>query len=85
MAEVVSVEEAIPNPDLVEIREFYCPECFAQLAVEVVPIGYPVIFEMLPDLDTFYREWLGSPLKDERADWFEDRTPDMPAIWAEEE
>jgi len=84
MAEVVSVEEAVPNPDLVEIREFYCPGCYAQLGVEVVPLGYPVIFEMLPDLDTFYREWLGQPLPDERPDWFQDRTIDMPAQWAKE-
>ena len=84
LAEVVSVEEAIPNPDLVEMREFYCPGCFALLGVELVPIGYPVILEMLPDLDTFYREWLGKPLPDERPDWFQDRTIDMPARWAKE-
>jgi len=84
MAEVVSVEEALPNPDLVEMREFYCPGCFALLGVEVVPAGYPVIFEMLPDLDTFYREWLGKPLADERPDWFQDKTLDMPARWAKE-
>ena len=85
MAEVISVEEAVNNPDLVEMREFYCPGCFAQLGVEVVPIGYPVIFEMLPDLDTFYREWLGKPLEDERPDWFQDKTLDVPAQWAKEE
>ena len=84
MAEVVSVEEAVPNAELVEIREFYCPGCFALLGVEVVPVGYPVIFEMLPDLDTFYREWLGKPLADERLDWFRDRTLDTPAQWAKE-
>jgi len=82
IAEVVSVEEAIPNPDLVEMREFYCPGCFALLGVELVPVGYPVILEMLPDLDTFYREWLGNPLPDERPDWFQDRTLDVPARWA---
>ena len=84
MAEVVSVEEAVPNPELVEMREFYCPGCFALLAVEVVPVGYPVIFEMLPDLDSFYREWLGKPLEDERPDWFQDKTLDLPAQWAKE-
>jgi acetone carboxylase gamma subunit len=82
MAEVVSVEEALPNPDLVEMREFYCPGCFALLGVELVPVGYPVIFEMLPDLDTFYREWLGKPLEDEQPGWFQDKTLDAPAQWA---
>jgi len=84
MAEVVSVEEALPNANLVEMREFYCPGCFALLAVEVVPVGYPPVSEMFPDLDTFYREWLGKPLEDERPDWFQDRTLDIPANWAKE-
>ena len=82
MAEVVATEEAIPNPDLVEIREFYCPGCFALLGVEQVPVGYPPVFEMLPDLDTFYREWLGKPLPDEQPGWFQDRTLEKPAQWA---
>lgn len=84
MAEVISVEEAIPNTDLVEMREFYCPGCFALLGVEVVPVGYPVVFEMLPDLDAFYREWLGKPLQDERGDWYQDKTLDLPSQWAKE-
>ena len=82
MAEVISIEEALPNVNLVELREFYCPGCYAQLGVEVVPVAYPVIFEMLPDLDVFYREWLGRPLEDERPDWFEDRTSELTAQWA---
>ena len=84
MAEVVSIEEAVPNADLVEMREFYCPGCLALLGVEVVPVGYPVIFEMMPDLDTFYRDWLGKPLPDERPDWFQDKTADLPAQWVKE-
>ncbi|MFA4837833.1 MAG: acetone carboxylase subunit gamma, partial [Dehalococcoidia bacterium] len=66
----------------VEMREFYCPGCLAQLAVEVLPKGYPPLFDMLPDLDTFYREWLGKPLPDERPDWFQDKSPDLIAQWA---
>jgi len=82
MAEVISVEEAIPNVDLMQMREFYCPGCYALLAVEVVPVGYPVIFEMLPDLDAFYRDWLGKPLADESPDWYENRTSAVTAQWA---
>jgi len=82
MAEVVSVEEAIPDANLVEIREFYCPGCFALLGVEVVPAGYPVIFEMLPDLDVFYRDWLDRPLEDEHPDWFKEKTSELIAEWA---
>ena len=84
MAEVVSVEEAIPNPDIVEMREFYCPGCFTQLAVEVVPVGYPPIVEIFPDLDTFYRDWLGQPLPDESPDWYVDKTGEMTSQWAKE-
>jgi len=28
------------------------------LKVESVPVGCPVIFDELPDVDGFYREWL---------------------------
>jgi acetone carboxylase gamma subunit len=84
MAEVISAEEAIPNTDLVEMREFYCPGCFTLLGVEVVPVGYPVVLETLPDLDVFYREWLGKPLEDERVDWYKDKTLDVPSQWAKE-
>lgn len=51
-----------PSPENWEIREFYCPQCAAQLEVESVPHGYPLIFDFLPNLDAFYREWLGKPL-----------------------
>ena len=49
-------------PDWMELREFYCPGCYALLEVEAVPPGYPVVFDFLPDLETFYRDWLGREL-----------------------
>jgi acetone carboxylase gamma subunit len=36
--------------------------CNTMLEVEAVPHGYPVIFDFQPDLETFYREWLGREL-----------------------
>jgi acetone carboxylase gamma subunit len=27
-----------------------------------VPPGYPVVFDFLPDLETFYRDWLDREL-----------------------
>lgn len=42
-----------------ELREFYCPGCLTLLDTESVPPGYPVIFNFLPDIDTFYEKWLG--------------------------
>jgi acetone carboxylase gamma subunit len=72
-----------PEPGWQEVREFFCPCPNAeQLAVEVVPPGYPVIFEMLPDLDTFYREILGKPLPDEAPEWYADKTSEVTAQWA---
>jgi len=84
IAEVVTIPETRQNTELVEMREFYCPECYALLGVEVVPHGYPPTFEMFPDLDTFYRDWLGTPLPDESEDWFQDKTLEKPAQWIKE-
>jgi acetone carboxylase gamma subunit len=33
------------------LREFYCPGCATQLDVEPVPVGYPFVFNFLPDLE----------------------------------
>lgn len=41
----------IADPDWSVLREFYCPGCATQLDVEVVPQGYPFIFNVEPDLD----------------------------------
>ncbi|MEC9248118.1 MAG: acetone carboxylase subunit gamma [Pseudomonadota bacterium] len=83
MAEVYSPSPAIPEPDWQEIREFFCPECATQHAVEVVAPGYPIVFEMLPDLDKFYRDYLGQPLPDESEDWYQDRSTSVTASWAQ--
>ena len=68
-----------PDPEWVQIREYYCPGCGTQLEVEAVPRGTPPDFEFLPDLDTFYRDWLGKPLPDTMA--FEDRTLGTVRSW----
>lgn len=39
------------DPEWNVLREFYCPGCATQLDVEVVPRGYPFVFNFLPDLD----------------------------------
>jgi acetone carboxylase, gamma subunit len=81
MAAVYHPIEAVPEEGWVEIREFYCPGCASQLAVECVAPGYPLVFEFLPDLDPFYREWVGLPLESApRA--LEDRTFEVTERWA---
>jgi acetone carboxylase gamma subunit len=81
--EVYSPAYVIPEPEWMEIREYYCPGCVAQLAVEVTPPGYPPLFDMLPDLDTLYRSILERPLDDESSDWFHDRSAEVTAEWLE--
>lgn len=53
------------NSEWMELREYLCPGCQTQLDVEAVPPGYPVVFNFLPDLDAFYRHWLGEALEPE--------------------
>ncbi|MFA7270779.1 MAG: acetone carboxylase subunit gamma [Sterolibacterium sp.] len=72
-----------PNPEIVEIREFYCPGCSAQLGVESVPAGYPFLFEVLPDIDTLY-EWEGKPLASANKQWYQDLTATQTEKWAKE-
>ncbi len=81
MAEVFDPAPAVPEPGWQEVREFFCPQCATQHAVEVVAPGYPIVFEMLPDLDKFYRDYLGRPLDDEAGDWYEDRSASVTATW----
>ena len=50
------------DPRWIVLREYYCPGCNTMLEVEAVPHGYPIIFDFQPDLETFYREWLGREL-----------------------
>jgi acetone carboxylase gamma subunit len=82
--EVYSPSYAIPEPEWMTIREYFCPGCLAQLAVEVVPPGYPPLFDMLPDLDTLYAELLGQPLDDAGPEWFQDLTNDVTREWLKE-
>lgn len=41
---------------------YHYPSCGAQLEVESVPRGHPILFEFLLDLDAFYEDWLGRAL-----------------------
>jgi N-methylhydantoinase B/oxoprolinase/acetone carboxylase alpha subunit/acetone carboxylase gamma subunit len=51
-----------PEGDWMELREYYCPASGHLLETEGVPPGYPVLHEYLPDLEGFYRGWLGRDL-----------------------
>jgi N-methylhydantoinase B/acetone carboxylase alpha subunit len=47
------------DPEWMELREFYCPASGRLLETEAVIPGYPVVHEFLPDIEGFYRGWLG--------------------------
>jgi len=68
-----------PDPELCEIREYYCPGCGSLLKVESLPVGCPPAFDALPDLDAFYRDWLKRPLPDEKE--FKDITCEITREW----
>ena len=80
MAEIYGADHGY-DPSLVEFREYVCPGCGWLLDLETLPPGTPVIFEFLPDLATFYRDWLGRepPLADVSV---EDRTEAVLSPWA---
>lgn len=66
-----SIEEIYPgryscDPEWMQIREFVCPGCFVLLEVEAAPPGFPIVFDFLPDLETFYGQWLHKQLPAER-------------------
>ena len=73
-----------PSPKFFEVREYSCPGCATQLGVEVVPPGYPILFELLPDLDTLYGDWLGEPLEDAADDWYQDLTWTKTKEWLDD-
>jgi len=43
------------GPAWTVLREFYCPGCATQLDVEVVPRGYPFVFNFVPDIEGYER------------------------------
>ncbi|MBK7978027.1 MAG: acetone carboxylase subunit gamma [Deltaproteobacteria bacterium] len=80
--ELAAVYRGSEQPDTAwtQLREYYCPGCGGQLEVEAVPRGCPPDFEFLPDLDTFYRDWLGKPLPNEVE--FVDKTLETVKTWS---
>jgi acetone carboxylase, gamma subunit len=48
-------------------REFTCPECGTMHDVEAPTPWYPVIHDFEPDIEAFYKDWLGLPLPERAA------------------
>lgn len=75
----VYVGREMPDPKWIQIREYICGGCGSQLEVEAVPRGCPPDFDFLPDLDTFYADWLGRALPDTAEN--KDMTYDAMSDW----
>ena len=61
-ADFVVDKASITAKKVYEVGRYHCPGCGAQLEVESVPYGHPILFEFLPDLDAFHGGCLGGPL-----------------------
>ncbi|MDE2254005.1 MAG: acetone carboxylase subunit gamma [Betaproteobacteria bacterium] len=48
-------------------REYYCPTCGIMHDIESPTPWYPVLHDFEPDIDVFYKEWLGLPLPERAA------------------
>jgi acetone carboxylase gamma subunit len=57
----IYTEMTHPDPQWMELREFYDPLDGTLLDIEVVPPCYPLIHSFEPDLEVFYTQWLGKP------------------------
>lgn len=56
----------IPDPEWMELREFFCPQCASLHEVEAAAPGYPIVHDFEPDIEGFYRDWLKKPLSPEQ-------------------
>lgn len=48
-----------PDPNWVQIVEYYCPECGIQMEVEYLPPGHPPQHDMEFDIDAMKEKFLG--------------------------
>lgn len=55
-------DKMYPDPKWNQLREYFDPANGTLLDVESVPPGYPAVHDFLPDLEVFYRDWLGKAL-----------------------
>ena len=51
-----------PDTQWQAYREYYCPTCGTMHDVEAPTPWYPVIHDFEPDIEAFYKDWLGLPV-----------------------
>lgn len=57
-----------PSQGWQTLREYYCPASGDLLEVEAPTEWYPVIHDFEPDIEVFYRDWLGLPVPERNDD-----------------
>lgn len=58
-----------PSEGLQVIQEYYDPRTGDLLEVEAPTAWYPLLHDFEPDIEAFYRDWLGLPLPERAASW----------------
>jgi len=48
-----------PDPNWVNVVEFYCPQCGTMIENEVLPLGHPITYDMELDIDAIKNKYLG--------------------------
>jgi acetone carboxylase gamma subunit len=56
-----------PDPTWQVFREYCCPSCGILHDVEAPTPWYPVVHDFEPDIEAFYRDWVGLPLPERAA------------------
>ena len=56
-----------PDTNWQVYREYYCPSCGVMHDIEAPTPWYPVIHDFEPDIEAFYKDWIGLPVPDKAA------------------
>jgi|ERR1700674_769971 acetone carboxylase, gamma subunit len=54
-----------PDTEWQVYREYYCPTCGIMHDVEAPTPWYPVIHDFEPDIEAFYKDWVGLPVPEQ--------------------
>ena len=56
-----------PDTNWQVYREYYCPSCGVMHYIEAPTPWYPVIHDFEPDIEAFYKDWIGLPVPERAA------------------
>ena len=56
-----------PDTNWQVYREYYCPSCGVMHDIEAPTPWYPVIHDFEPNIEAFYKDWVGLPIPERAA------------------